>query len=268
MSLGIQEQEIPGFTPQATPLIEMGTVGWDDRDLHYDLGSGQNDGYTIVCVQLFRGKNPAKRIVDPAIAQGHKILCMLSSSIGRIPPKGTRCFVAMAAGFEENQCSGVLFATVEKNTTQLNVDRALLDYGSQHLVIKAKSVTIMDTDAVHPCYITVGTPRGGGTRGLVFANETGSGGIIQGTQVSWWSTNGGSSVTTQIQIKGTSVELHDISGTHLTMGNGAFYTVATNAYILAGGVYLGRTPIALTPALYGVSGPAGLASGSVYISAT
>ncbi len=54
------EQDI--FGPRDEPLVfEPGTVGWDDTDEHFDVGTADNDGNTLVRVTLFRGRDPGVR---------------------------------------------------------------------------------------------------------------------------------------------------------------------------------------------------------------
>jgi hypothetical protein len=94
--------------------ILMGSVGWEDEDDFIFLGEDENDGHTLVRVQLFEGRDITKPI-NPARAQGHKIICHISSLNGlRIPPKDTRVWVACAKGMENVPGGGVIIAAVEK----------------------------------------------------------------------------------------------------------------------------------------------------------
>lgn len=92
----------------------LGSVGWDDADDCTFLGEDENDGYTLVRVQLFEGRDITKPI-NPKRAQGHKIICHISSLNGlRIPPKDTRVYVACPKGMENVPGGGVIIAAVEK----------------------------------------------------------------------------------------------------------------------------------------------------------
>lgn len=98
-----------------SPQILMGSVGWDDEEEHAFLGDeDENDGHTLVRVQLFEGRDNTKPL-NPTRAQGHKLICHLSGMLGtRIPPKDTRVFVAVPSGMENVPGAGVIFATIEK----------------------------------------------------------------------------------------------------------------------------------------------------------
>lgn len=132
--------------PPQYPQIEIGTVGWEDEDLYYDKGTDEegNGGYTLVRVQLFRGRDITKPL-KPEIGQGHRLLCKISSGIFRIPKKGTLCYVAIPMGMEKKPGAGCIIACVEKNPTiQFDAGRVHMGFPDEDLIIKAKSVTISD----------------------------------------------------------------------------------------------------------------------------
>ncbi len=150
------------FPPPPTGQIEIGTVGWADADDWFEVGAvGEDTGYTMVRVQLYRGKQ-AGTPVKAGIGQGYKMLCHIASNIGRIPPKGTRCYVAVPHGYDGLVGAGVIIATVEKNNVdQLKQGRAVLDYGDDELLIKAKSITLQSTTGAVTLVTTVdGTKNG------------------------------------------------------------------------------------------------------------
>lgn len=243
--------------------IVVGTVGWEDEETYFEVGSNQNDGYTLVRVQLFGSRDMTKPL-KPGVGQGMKILCHIGSGVYRVPPVGTRVYVAVPDGMESNPGAGVIFATVEKNPlAQYNSDRVQMNFGDDvDVVIRAKSVTMMDPGGR---FITVGTPRGGGTPGIILQDETGSGGTITNGAVGWWSATGGEAKSL-IQVTTTEISLQQKDGAFLTLGGGDAYLVGQNSYVMGSGVYLGHAPTAATTALYGVSGPAGIASTSVFLS--
>lgn len=146
--------------------VEMGTVGWEDDDNIFDQGTEDNDGYTFVKVQLFRGRDVTKP-KKPGIGQGHKLSCHLSSQILRIPRKGTRCYVALPSGFENVVGIGVIFATVEKAPLLQQIgnmepgDQVIGNYGADgqaqaRMVLKANGTIVwMTTDDNTPTGNTV-----------------------------------------------------------------------------------------------------------------
>lgn len=251
--------------PQPMPgQIEIGTVGWEDEDEWYVVGTpgSDEDGYTMVRVQLYRGRDHTKK-PKPGVADGHRLLAHISSSIGRIPPKGTRVYVAIPKGYEDSPGAAVIIASVEKNNAdQLSQQRAVLDYGSQKLHIKAETITLQANDG---CYISMGKDLGVLAQdkdgnmfqmlnGDVFINTTesinlsaGSGGELGGVAIS----------PTETQIL---CQTNIISMTP-TLGN--WYGASSLAFI-GGSVALGRAPS--QPALYGITGVAGVASTSVFVS--
>lgn len=243
----------------------MGTIGWQDDDVLSDIGTGENSGYTLIKVQLYRGRDNSKPIkdLDPTVGHGHKILCQMASNIGRIPPKGVRCFVAYPSGFEDAVNIGLIIGTIEKNSSvQLKEDRALLNYGDQHLVIKAKSVTIADQENRFMC---IGVPRAGGTPGIIFQSKDGCGGVIQEGVVSWFTADGGT-VKSVLELTTTAANLVQSDGSFVKLKGGKGSIGGTSVYATGGAVYLGTLPSPASPALYGLTGIAGIASLSVFLS--
>ncbi len=100
-----------GASPDAQILT--GSVGWDDEKEYLFDGGDSEDGHTLVRVQLFEGRDVTKPL-NPKRAQGHKILCHISSLNGRrVPPKDSRVFVAVPKGQEHVPGAGVIFAAIE-----------------------------------------------------------------------------------------------------------------------------------------------------------
>lgn len=126
--------------------IEVGTIGWEDEDVWYELGKDGTDeeGYTLVRVQLFRGRDFTKPL-KPGVGQGTKLLCHVSSNLFRVPKKDVKCYVAIPAGMGTSPTSGVIFATVEKSPIdQFSQNRVAMAFPDHDLIIKAKSITISD----------------------------------------------------------------------------------------------------------------------------
>ena len=53
-------------------LVQSGTVGWASREDHVELGTGDNDGHTFVCVTLYAGKTPGDAVTK-GVAQGWEL---------------------------------------------------------------------------------------------------------------------------------------------------------------------------------------------------
>ncbi len=245
------------------PQIEMGTVGWEDTELFYEKGTDENDGHTLVRVQLFRGRDITKPI-KKGIAQGHKMLCNISGGLFRIPPKGTRVYVAVPTGYENSPGAGVIFATVEKSpTVQFEQDRVVLNFGEDcHVMIKAKSITMSDFASR---FIAVGTPRSAGVPGVMMHDETGSGICVQSGTVGAWSADGGA-MKVVMQLSPTKGEIYNSAGSFVRLDGNKFSCFGSTCQVVGGGVYLGKAATALNMALWGPTGIAGVASPSVFIS--
>lgn len=249
--------------PDAVSQIEMGSIGWEDEDEYYFLGTDENDGHTLVRVQLFRGRDVTKPI-NPERAQGHKIVCHLSGGLFRIPKKGTRCYIAIPKGMESMPGAGVIFATVEKSpSTQFDADRAVMDFGDDvHVVFKGKSISLQDPDNR---FLTVGTPRSGGAAGITLQAKDGSGGVIQEGVVSWFVAQNGEAKSV-IQMTPTKWEVFVADIGFVKLDGGEFWSFAPVNKMMGGGCYIGKAPTPANPALWGITGVAGAASTSVFLS--
>lgn len=245
--------------------IEIGTVGWEGRDEHVEFGTGDNDGFTLVCVTLYRGRQQGTP-VKKGVGQGHEIRCHISSLAGaRVPAKGTRVLVAIPFGMDQSAGAGVIIATIEKTAEkdQLTDDRVVLDYGPDtHVVIKGKSVTLQDHDNR---FITVGTPRSGGAPGLLFQAKDGSGGVIQEGALGWFVAVDGD--TKQIfQMTTTETEMWCKGGGMCKVDASGFYSAGASATVAGAATYIGAAATPLTGACVGPNVAAGLTSLTVFIS--
>lgn len=247
----------PGTEP---PQVEVGTVGWEDEELWYEKGSDENDGHTLVRVQLYRGK-PNGVQPKPGIAQGHRLLCHISDTIFRIPKKGTRCYVILPAGFETTPGAGVIVACVSKSpTTQFEADRVVLDFGSDtHVVFKGKSVALSD-HASPSRSLSVGTPRTGGTPGVLIHLPDGTGAVWQAGSVGIYATP-----STLMQLTPSSFEVQQGSGSFVKLSGGNFHSYGAVNKMQGAGCYIGKAPTPANPAMWGF-GPMGLGSPSCFIS--
>lgn len=241
------EQDIPGFEPPPAPQIEMGTVGWDNESGVSDI---EQDGYTLVKVQLFRGKDPSEKIKNAERAQGHRLLCMMASSIGRIPPKGTRVLIAIPHGYE-GMANGtsVIIATIEKNkASQLSNQRAVQDYGTQDLVIKARSISLMDRENR---FITI-SPESG----VIIQDKTGTGAMWKGDAAAIFVSDG-TFMGSVIQLVPTEITATVQGGSLLQLDKTKATMYSQNCYIQGAGVYLGLVPTNATEACFSANPPGG-----------
>lgn len=242
--------------------ILMGSIGWENEEDYYFLGTDANDGHTLIRVQLFDGRDYSQPL-NPDRAQGHRIVCHISGGIFRIPPKDTRVFVAVPRGMEHVPGAGVIFATVEKNpTTQFTADRAVIDFGPDvHVVIKGKSVSLQDPDFR---FLSVGTPRSGGGPGVQVH-------LPDGTGAAWQDGAFGCFVRAGVMLQMTPDKFEvwqgtGGSGTFLRMGSGEFWTYGPANKMQGAGCYIGKAPTAANTALWGPTGIAGLPSPSIFFS--
>ncbi len=192
--------------PAAPSYIERGTVGWSDSDQWYEKGDGSNDGTLLVRVTLYIGRNQAKR-PRAGVADGYQIVCQIGITPYRIPPKGTQVVIAIPGGDHETHGNGVIIATIEPNPTiQLEEDRVVMDFGADtHVVIKGKSVTLQDT--LSPaCWISTGTPRSGGPRGISLLSEAGAGFRVEGANAGGFATGSGG-IKSLLQLSPTEATL-------------------------------------------------------------
>jgi hypothetical protein len=261
--------------------IDIGTVGWEGDDTFYEKGTAENDGYTLVKVQLYRGRNQSKPL-KAGIGQGHKVLCHISSGVFRIPPRGTRVYVAFPRGMETVPGAGVIMAAVEKNPQiQFEEDRVVLDFGTEtHVVIKGKSVNITDFE---DRFISVGEPRTGGDSGIVFQCEDGTGGYMRTGKVSFWTSSGPAQDAQNLfQLENDKINIILKNGGYIRIdaaGGGKMESFALNNF-MKGTCWIGALPNMSTGATYsipnvlsttlsgpGISAPALIgSSASVYIS--
>ncbi len=252
------------FAPQGSGAqIVMGTVGWEGDTEYVDFGTDENKGYTFVKVQLFDGQRDDTKPLTPTLGQGTKITCHLSGGLFRVPAKGTRVFVAIPEGMDNVTGAGVIFATIEPSpTSQFHKDRAVLDFGTDtHVVIRGKSVAMQ---SAANDFVSVGKPRSGGAPGITISVSSGTGAVFQDKVASLFVASGGAAKTC-LQMTDTHVECMSDSGGMWKL-NGDFYTLGTNVTLAGAAVYLGKAPLAATPALWGPTGIAGVASLSVFIS--
>ena len=249
----------------AAASVVLGTIGWTDAPDVFDLGTEENDGFTLVRVQLFAGRDYTRADAPggDAVGQGHRLLCTVADHIGMFGPprRGDRCVVLLPHGMEETAGAGVVVAIVSRApTTQYSATRGKIDLGpDRDLVIKARSVTLTDHENR---FIAIGPDNG-----VVVQDRDGSGAIINAGAVAIVAAADGDakSVVMLSASEASIYQKHASGNTCVSLGAGKAQLVGTHCAVSGAAVYLGRAPTALTPAHYGPPGP-GSASASVFIS--
>lgn len=241
----INEMDLFGKESEGSGL-EWGTVGHDDAEVHYDLGTPENDGNVLVRVTLFIGRDRSKP-TTPGLAQGHQILCQVSSMVYRIPPPGTRVLVAFPGGLRQVAGSGVIIATLEKApANQFSSTRAKLDYGPDtDLVIKARSVTITD---YQNRFIALGPDSD-----IMVQGTDGSGVKIQSGVIGIQVASGGA-MKSALELTANQCNLNVNSGSMLQLTQDKASLFGTSCYITGAKVYNGLAPTIATGALIMVGG--------------
>lgn len=181
--------------------IEIGTVGWEGRDEHAELGTEENDGHTLVCVTLYRGRTPGEPVKRGA-AQGYKIRCHITEGVMRVPPKGARVLVAIPFGMDQLPGAAVIIGVIAPSSTrgQFDQDRVVLDFGDDtHVVIRGKSVSLQDSGSPAN-FVGVGTPKNGGDRGIYALSHVGSGLTVQGKTVGAFSVDNDGNLKSMMQL--------------------------------------------------------------------
>jgi hypothetical protein len=250
------EQDLFGA---ADPLVfEPGTVGWDDTGEHFDAGTADNDGNTLVRVTLFRGRDPS---VAPkaGVASGHRILAQLGGGLFRIPPKGTRVMVGFPTAFATTPGAAVILCTCEASPdSQFGAGKAKLDVGpDQEIILKGKAVTLTDYD---DRFLHVGPD------GVMMQDENGNGVVIKNGAIVIYVADGGDAKSVIQITKGELSFLQKDSGFVKLKSGSATVFANKSAAIVAGNVMLGAQASPATPALTGITAPTAKPSTSVFVS--
>lgn len=243
---------------EAPSYVEEGIVGWADEDAtnFYQQGEASNSGYTLVRVQLFKGKSPTVA-ATPGVAQGHRILCRIGLTPFRIPPLGTAVLVTAPSGDWQTTGRQVITHTIEKNPTiQFDLNRPVMDFGDVDVVIAARSVTLQSKPASGvPQFVAVGLARAGGGPSIMLQDETGSGIVIQSGSIGIIATDNASppNMKAMLQLTPTEIDLAMLgqSGVKLVGSTPTIY--GGNGYFYTAGVYLGALATAATPLRYGTT---------------
>ncbi len=248
-----------------TMQVAVGHVGWDDQEAYYEKGDPSGPPghrHTLVYVTL-GGKEAPVKAPDSRV----RLLCAIGSGVFRIPKKGTMVYVIVPPGMEESPGAPLIIATREDDPPiQFEDDRIVFTFGDDaHIVIRGKSVSLSD---FANRFLTVGTPRTGGTPGLTFQASDGSGGVIQEGVVSWFVAQTGD-VKTLVQMTPSKYEVlyksSPIASIIFKMAGNDFHIAGPgNGFVIPATLVLGAVGAGSPP--YALAGTVGKVSGCVHIS--
>lgn len=245
-----------GNTSFAPMVAELGTVGWegDDDESYYEQGTDENDGHTLVRIQLYRGRNPAERIRE-GVAQGHKVLACPMGPLWYIPPRGTQVLVIFPGGMEAVPGAGTFIVRGRTPAGQFGPKRAKLEVPEDYdLVLKGHRVTATDWGNN---FVSL-SPEAG----VQLSNKAGD--MVQlggGSFVAGVASAG--DATTAIIMTKDSLDLVQKDGSSMRLAGGNWQAVGSATNLVGGSVGLGIAPA--LPVCGGPGGPASVGSASVWV---
>jgi hypothetical protein len=248
----------PNPEDAAPTILLWATVGWEGESEAADKGDGSDteDGVTLVRVTTHAGALPTEPESPTGLANGHQLVAIPPMWPQWIPPKGTRCILGYPDG--PTGVPVILAYYGPAPDKQHGRTTAKMDFGDQHLVIKAKSITLRD-DAGNLLSMSE-------EMGVQIADESGSG--LQAYQgVVMLRVIGGDSQTkTWVSLNEEVAQIVNAAGgtgvvckENVVSVNGT--TICLNAL---GAINLGFNASAATPVLVGLSAMAGVASQSIF----
>jgi len=244
--------------------IELGTVGWNDGSEHFELGTEENDGHTLVKVTLFRGRRADEATKDKARAQGVQLLCRISAPLWFIPDDGAQVLVAIPAGFALTPGAPMIIGAPGRNPTKQFAKNAgkdvILDLGEdRRLILKAgRGVILTDYE---DRYLGLSPEMGikcGDADACGFA-------LKAGKWLFYTAESGDATAALQLSKDAIKINHNDGKVSALHMKGGDVKAIGANFYSYTAGTYLGALAVAANTALYGPPG-APVASTTVYMS--
>ncbi len=249
---------------QIQPQIEIGTVGWESQASHFDKGDLNGvagDRHTLVRVTLYRGKDPTKQAKE-GIAQGHEILACIADHVRGIPRRGALVYMMVPHGMESLPGAAIITAVRRDDPERLEDDREVMDLTGRHLIIKAKSIALEGDDG---SFLSVGTPRAGGTSGVTIQAADGSGAVFQtGVASMFVASDGDAKSLVQLTPSGCELMQKDSGFVRLKGGEIVVMSKGKAAYIAAN-TFIGRTPVGGGPAAVWNIPPAALPAPSTCV---
>lgn len=223
--------------------IEQGIVGWPDGKPHYDLGTEENGGITLVKVKLIRGVQ----------GDGIELLCGISEPLWYIPAAGSIVHVSMPAGLWRVPGNAMIVAIRGKSPTAQfgtgSKQDAVIDFGpDRRAVIRAgQGVVIQDYENR---YLAVGPKTG-----IKAGDPDGSGFVIKDEKIFLYAADGTDAIATLELSENKIFGMCKPSGGGDSSGfkfNGGKCTVMCTEYSnLAGSGVLGGTATPLSGIQYG-----------------
>jgi hypothetical protein len=254
----IEDRDLLG-DEAADPVVEMGTIGWEgEGGNHFELGTADNGGVSLVQVQLYRGRDnaddsPVPR--KPERAQGHKIWARISGegSFWLIPKKGKQCYVAFPHGYGDGPGMGVIIAVPGANPTiQFSDERAVLDVGDDvDLIIKARRISLQ-THSGHFISLT-------DDAGIQIIDKVGDGVNIDDGKVMAFASQGGDAKAL-LMLTGDEANLMHKGGSFISCAGANSTWMGTELNMAGATMAFGTAASPATPILIGLSGMAGVPS--------
>jgi hypothetical protein len=247
----IIDQEIPD-----RGSILDGSVGWPGDSVVEDTSGPM----TFIKVTLHEGHPFDKPVSEEGFANGYKILARLSEPFFRIPPKGKAVVVAIPARRKEVPGAALIIGIPNNSPTrQFGANTAVLDFGTQNVVIKGKTVTLYSEDGDVRSTVAA-------LVGKVQCQVNGSGLYISpDNKVAIKCIDNDGNIKSQVLLTEDSVQLLDATGNgSIKLKGGDFSGQGTNMNCFYGSIGLGRFPSPATPVVVGVSGQSGIGSSSIF----
>lgn len=242
-----------GFAPM---VAELGTVGWeeDDDESYFEQGTDENDGHTLVRIQLYRGRDPATPI-RAGVAQGHKILACPAGPLWYIPPRGTQVLVVFPGGMESVPGAGTFFVRGRTPAGQFGPKRVKLEVPTDYdLVLKGQRVTLTDWGN---SFVSI-SPEAG----IQFSNANGDVALLREGAFVVTVAQGGDGKTI-LSMTTSSFDVIQKDGSSMKLADGKWQAVGAQTNLVGGSVGLGMSPA--IPVCGGPGGPASVGSKSVWV---
>lgn len=151
----LDEHELHDSDPaEALTYCEEGTVGHPGDPDVVDLGSGENEGITLVKVTLRKGHPQGKPAADDGGFNGYQITARLMAPNWDTPRRGARVIVVIPGGDIETPGNPVILGQpITSPTRRFGRQKTILDYSGKDVVIIGKSVTLIDD--TNKAFVTV-----------------------------------------------------------------------------------------------------------------
>jgi hypothetical protein len=257
----LEEQELYSAPAILPVYIAWGSVGWVNDPDTVSLGTGTDDGRTLVKVTLKNGAPQGRPHADDGAFNGYQILAQLGAPMWTVPARGTRVQVSFPDGDIETPGNGAItFVAQASPTRRFGRQKTVLDFTGKDVVIVGKSVTMIEE--TNSSFVNVGV---NGAKVV----SSGSGFFVRDADLAVKVLDADGNLRTyitagkdDISIVRASEPANPVVVSLTTTGVGM-----TGAYITAEfttAMKLGRNASPATPVLLGLSGPAGAPSTCIW----